>query len=118
MKNNFEYLRIDGRKQLPLPWSDYPVLTEYETIPVYREGHNFLDILIGRQDGWWVAGVHIQISGSGGGFNPSRKWGQFTTRGNALLWVLGYVLSNYKLQGAIRQAVFDRIDSIRQLKLF
>ena len=26
MENKFEYLKIDGREQLPAPWSDYPVL--------------------------------------------------------------------------------------------
>ena len=30
MENKFEYLKIDGREQLPAPWSDYPVLREYE----------------------------------------------------------------------------------------
>lgn len=118
MENHFEYLKIDGRKQLPAPWSNYPVLTEYETVTVYREGRNFLDALIGQQDGWWTAGVHMQVGGSGKGFNPGRKWGQFATRNNALLWALGWMLSNSELHGAARQAVLDKIDSIRQLKLF
>lgn len=86
MENKFEYLRIDGRNQLPAPWSDYPVLTEYETVTVYRNGRDYLDALVGQQDGWWTSGVHMEVDGSGGGFNPGRKWGQFATRENALLW--------------------------------
>ena len=61
---------IDGRGQLPEPWSNYPVLTDYETVTIYRNGRNYLDALVGQQDGWWTAGVHMQIGGSGGGFNP------------------------------------------------
>ena len=71
-----------------------------------------------QQDGWWVAGVHMEVGGSGGGFNPGRKWGQFSTRENALLWALGRMLCHEKLRGAARQAVLDQIDNIRQLKLF
>lgn len=74
MENKFEYLKIDGREQLPAPWSDYPVLREYETVTVYRNGRDYLDALVGQQDGWWVAGVHMEVGGSGGGFNPGRKW--------------------------------------------
>ena len=76
MENKFEYLKIDGREQLPAPWSDYPVLREYETVTVYRNGRDYLDALVGQQDGWWVAGVHMEVGGSGGGFNPGRKWGR------------------------------------------
>lgn len=68
MENKFEYLKIDGREQLPAPWSDYPVLREYETVTVYRNGRDYLDALVGQQDGWWVAGVHMEVGGSGGGF--------------------------------------------------
>ena len=89
MENKFEYLKID-----------------------------YLDALVGQQDGWWVAGVHMEVGGSGGGFNPGRKWGQFATRENALLWALGRMLCHEKLRGAARQAVLDRIDNIRQLTLF
>ena len=42
MENKFEYLKIDGREQLPAPWSDYPVLREYETVTVYRNGRDYL----------------------------------------------------------------------------
>ena len=47
MENKFEYLKIDGREQLPAPWSDYPVLREYETVTVYRNGRDYLDALVG-----------------------------------------------------------------------
>ena len=62
MENKFEYLKIDGREQLPAPWSDYPVLREYETVTVYRNGRDYLDALVGQQDGWWVAGVHMEVA--------------------------------------------------------
>lgn len=118
MENKFEYLRIDGRDQLPAPWSSYPTLTEYETVAVYRNGRDYIDVLAGQQDGWWTAGVRVQVCGSGSGFNPGRKWGQFASRDNALLWALGSLLSGHRLKGAALQAVLDKIEEIRQLKLF
>lgn len=118
MENKFDYLKIDGRKQLPAPWSNYPVLTDYETVTVYRQGRDFLDALVGQQDGWWTAGVHMQIGSAGGGFNPGRKWRQFANRDNALLWALGWMLSQKETKGAARKAALDKIESIRQLKLF
>lgn len=118
MENKLEYLRIDGRDQLPTPWSDYPVLTEYETVAIYRNGRDYLDALVGQQDGWWTSGVHMQVNSSSAGFCPGRKWGQFATRENALLWALGWMLCHDNLRGAARQAVLDKIDDIRQLKLF
>ena len=51
MENKFEYLKIDGREQLPAPWSDYPVLREYETVTVYRNGRDYLDALVGHSAG-------------------------------------------------------------------
>lgn len=118
MNNPFEYLKIDGREQLPTPWYDYPVLREYETVPVYRNGRDYVDTIVGQQDGWWVSGVKMDVHGSGGGFNPGRKWGQFTTRNNALLWAMGWILSQREVHGAVQQTVLEKIDYIRQLKLF
>lgn len=118
MENRFEYLRIDGRGSLPEPWSGYPVLKEYETVIVYREGRDFLHALIGVQDGYWVAGAAIWMAGGGSGFLPGRKWGQFASRNNALLWSLGYMLTDRNVTGAARDAVLKRIESIRQLSLF
>lgn len=116
--NRFEYLRIDGKKDLPNPWHAYPVLCDYETVAIYQQGREYLHALIGIQDGYWVAGVKMNYGSGGGGFNPGRKWGQFATHDNALLWVLGYMLAEDKLQGPARQAVLDKINDIRQLKLF
>ena len=60
MENKFEYLKIDGRGQLPVPWIDYPVLTEYETVPVYRNGRDYLDALVGHTH---LAGEHLRPLG-------------------------------------------------------
>lgn len=118
MENKFDYLRIDGRDSLPEPYSDYPVLKDYETIIVYQEGRNYLHSLIGIQDGYWVAGVNIWMASGGAAFLPGRKWGQFASRDNALLWSLGYMLTDSRLKGAARDAVLRKIESIRQLSLF
>lgn len=74
-ENKFDYLRIDGRKNLPDPWHDYPVLSDFETVSVYRYQKDYLNVLVGLQDGYWVAGITIQIEGFGAGFYPGRKWG-------------------------------------------
>lgn len=118
MENRFDYLKIDCRGQLPSPWQSYPTLSDYETVPVYRSGHDYVDVLVGQQDGWWTSGVRMQVGGSAAGFNPGRKWGQFATRENALLWALGSLLCERSVRGAARQSVLERIDAIRQLKLF
>lgn len=117
-ENRFEYLLIDGRKDLPTPWSDYPVLCDYETVVIYQQGREYLHALIGIQDGYWVAGLKTNCGSGGSGFNPGRKWGQFASRDNALLWALGCMLARDYVQGPARQAVLDKINDIRQLKLF
>ncbi len=117
MENKFEYLKIDGREELPAPWSDYPVLREYETVTVYRNGRDYLDALVGQQDGWWVAGVHMEVGGSGGGFNPGRKWGQLPP--NALFVGTRQDALPRETAGVPHgRPYFDRIDNIRQLTLF
>lgn len=118
MKNKFDYLRIDGRKNLPEPWYDYPVLSDFETASVYRYQKDYLNVLVGQQDGYWVAGITIQIEGFGAGFYPGRKWGQFATRENAILWGLGYMFGCDKIKGAAQNAVRNMINEIRQLSLF
>ena len=70
MENKFEYLRIDGRNQLPAPWSDYPVLTEYETVTVYRNGRDYLDALVGQQDGRWTVPAAVSTRGANGDSLP------------------------------------------------
>lgn len=118
MENKFEHLRIDCRKELPGDWSNYLTLSDYEVVPVYREGPYIMDALIGRQDGRWVAGIRFKSGISGHSFNPGRKWGEFASRDNALLWALGWMLTREEVTGAARHAVLVRINDIRQLKLF
>lgn len=118
MENKFEHLRIDCRKELSGDWSNYPTLSDYEVIPVFREGLYIMDALIGQQDGRWVAGIRFKSGISGHSFNPGRKWGEFASRDNALLWVLGWMLTREEVTGAARHAVLVRINDIRQLKLF
>ena len=77
-----------------------------------------MDALIGRQDGRWVAGIRFKSGISGHYFNPGRKWGEFASRNNALLWVLGWMLTREEVTGAARNAVLVRINDIRQLRLF
>lgn len=118
MENKFKHLLIDCRKELPSPWHAYPLLRDFETVVVYQQGREYLHALIGMQDGYWVAGVKIKSCTGGGGFNPGRKWGQFASHDNALLWALGYMLAEDYVQGPARQAVLAKINDIRQLKLF
>lgn len=118
MENKFEHLRIDVRKEFPEPWTNYPVLSDYEVVPVYREGPYVMDALIGRQDGRWVAGIRFKSGTSGHYFAPGRKWGEFATRDNALLWALGWMLTRDEVTGAARRVVLKRINDLRQLKLF
>lgn len=118
MDNKFEHLKFDSKKDLPEPWYNYPVLSEYDTILIYTKGRDYLRSLIGQQDGYWVAGVDIHIGGSSTGFLPGRKWGYFATRDKALLWTLGYMLSFRRVTGKIRKSVLDKIESVRQLSLF
>lgn len=117
MENKFEYLKIDGREQLPAPWSDYPVLREYETVTVYRNGRDYLDALWDSRTAgglpaftwrWAVPAVVSTRDVNGDSLPPVRM----------PLWALGRMLCHEKLRGAARQAVLDRIDNIRQLTLF
>ena len=66
MENKFEYLRIDGRDQLPAPWSDYPVLTEYErkyrdTSRYSSKGWNAFHVVYQDVQGWLGEGIQDQI---------------------------------------------------------
>lgn len=118
MENKFEHLRKDCRKELPQPWTHYPVLSDYEVVPVYREGPYIMDALIGQQDDRWVVGVRFKCGTSGHYFAPGRKWGEFVSRENALLWALGWMLTREEVTGVVRRIVLERINDIRQLKLF
>ena len=94
MKNPFENLRIDTRNMLPGQWYDYPVLTEYETIHVHSDGRRHADLRVGIQDGFWTCGISYELTYGGGGFNPDRKWGQFNSKEEAVLWGLGKLLAS------------------------
>lgn len=118
MENKFDYLRIDGRKDLPEPWCDYPVVSDFETVPVYQGDGEYLYVLIGQQDGYWVAGVSYKTKSLSRCFYPGRKWGQFASRDNALLWGLGYMLGSNEIHGAASKAILYKINDTRQLKLF
>ena len=89
MKSNpYADLRIDNRADLPAPWYDYPVLQsgEYRTEILYTNGRDYVKVHIGQQDGVWVAATTWMIGGSSRGCHPGRKWGEFASEQNALLW--------------------------------
>ena len=79
--------------------SDYPVLQkdEYEiAFRFYKSGKALIELKIGLQDGIPVAGYHFEIIGGlvgccGGGHNPGRKWGEYSTLKEAELDVLNRV---------------------------
>ena len=122
MKSNpYADLRIDNRADLPAPWYDYPVLQsgEYRTENLYTSGHDYVKVHIGQQDGAWVAATTWMIGGSGRGCHPGRKWGEFASEQNALLWAFGDLLAEKSmLPPAAIKTVKARIFVIRQYKLF
>ncbi len=118
MKNPFEHLRIDRRKELPVPWTDYPVLHDFITVTVYNAGSDYVGIHLGIQDGRWVAGLTVRHGFGYSNCYPGRKWGEFDSRSDALLWSLGSLLSRHDVQGPVRHAVLRRIEQERQLSLF
>lgn len=96
MKSNpYADLRIDNRADLPAPWYDYPVLQsgEYRTEILYTNGRDYVKVHIGQQDGVWVAATTWMIGGSSRGCHPGRKWGEFASEQNALLWAFGELLA-------------------------
>ena len=104
MKNPFEHLRIDRRKELPAPWTDYPVLHDFITVTVYNAGSDYVGIHLGIQDGRWVAGLTVRHGFGYSNCYPGRKWGEFDSR--------------HDVQGPVRHAVLRRIEQERQLSLF
>lgn len=113
MKNPYEHLRTS-------PGYDYPVLKDFENIAIYNDGVEYITIHVGVQDGFWVVGASYKIGTAGGGCYPGRKWGQFDSRDNAILWKLGAILGidSINMPGNIRKAIVLKIDEIRQLSLF
>lgn len=79
--------------------SDYPVLQKGEyDIPFrfYKSKKALIELQVGIQDGVPVAGYHFEIIGGlvgcgGGGHNPGRKWGEYSTLKEAELDVLNIV---------------------------
>ena len=122
MKSNpYADLRIDNRADLPAPWYDYPVLQsgEYRTEILYTNGRDYVKVHIGQQDGVWVAATTWMIGGSSRGCHPGRKWGEFASEQNALLWAFGELLAEEGvLPPAAIKTVKARIFEIRQYKLF
>lgn len=122
MKSNlYADLRIDNRSDLPAPWYDYPVLQsgEYRTEILYTNGRDYVKVHIGQQDGVWVVATTWMIGGSGRECHPGRKWGEFASEQNALLWAFGELLAEEGvLPPAAIKTVKARIFEIRQYKLF
>ena len=84
-------LLIDNRKILPHPWYNYPVLQKgFEVISLCKSSKWYKQavIKIGKQDGVWVLGYDI----NGGGCNPGRKWGEFSSRENAIRYFVSKFL--------------------------
>lgn len=120
-RNPFENLRIDNRADLPEPWYDYPVLRSKacRTETLYTCKYDYVKIRTGQQDGVWVAATDWMIGGTGNGYNPGRKWGEFSTEQNARLWALGELLTKKDiLPSAAIKTIEAHIDEIRQYKLF
>ena len=76
--------------------SDYPVLQkgEYDiAFRFYKSKNALIELKVGMQDGVFVGGYHFEIIGGlvgccGGGHNPGRKWGEYSTLKEAELDVL------------------------------
>ena len=117
MKNPFENLRTDTRPILQGKWVNYPALRDFSTRHVFVDGRFHVKVLTGQQDGQWVAGVSIQMPNNGYGFFPSRRWGQFASEKNAMLWALGCALT-LKLVAPADKAVKNEIEKLSQFNLF
>lgn len=118
MKNQYEHLRTDTRDQLP-DWINYPQPEQVETIQIFHDGWQHIEIRIGQQDGYYVVGLTCFAIKGGHGFGPSRKWGQFSGRKDAMLWGLWKLLEIDDLvTGAARKAVQERLFSEQQPTLF
>ena len=82
-------------------------------------GRDYVKVHIGQQDGVWVAATTWMIGGSSRGCHPGRKWGEFASEQNALLWAFGELLAEEGvLPPAAIKTVKARIFEIRQYKLF
>lgn len=123
-KNPYESLLIDNRAKLPKPWENYPVLQpgQFEIATIYVDGREHAKIYIGRQGSMWVVGNDYLIGSRGGCCYPGRKWGEFASSRDAMLWALGNLLAldtdDEPLPTAAVNAIHKQIFELRQYKLF
>lgn len=122
--NPYSNLICDTKSVLPQPWYDYPVLKAYESIDVYRQGRSErITIKIGQQDGRWVASYDFWLGQEGGGSNPGRKWGDFNTRCDAMLYTLGKLREMFgvrypQVRLALSQTINAELEPYKQPTLF
>lgn len=118
MTNRYESLRTDTRNMLG-HWIEYPLAQEVETITLFRDRCQHVDIKIGRQDGYFVVGINSLTVSGGIAFGCSRKWGQFKTGKDAIVWALGELLCHdLMIRGEVRKAVSGRLLAELQATLF
>lgn len=80
-------------------WFNYPCLQkgEFETI-VLSHGKTTFQIYVGQQEGHWVSGYNVSGAGgssSGGGCYPSRKWGDYETKEQAVGQTVAECVDHY-----------------------
>lgn len=128
MENQFKHLKIENKDRLPEPWYDYNVLQngQYQTALIYSKNRDYIKIHTGIQDGVWTSGHSYHVADSYSGMNPGRKWGEFESKDDAILYELGFILEALEkaqkrtpaaikaVQQEIKRIRFDK----RQLTLF
>ena len=95
----------------------YPNATNYETVRVVEVGGNYIEYSVARFRGVWVCGYSYRIGADGGRSLPNVRDGWFDNRRNAELYILGDLLDRIQPYGHIRRALFEKMQSIRQLEL-
>lgn len=93
MENRFKHLLIDNRHLLPQPWSNYDVLKtgQFECISLWSENREKLIVQVGQQDDVWVGSMDYYVEGHGCSAYPGRKWGEFASREDAILYTMGEI---------------------------
>ncbi|MBR2862427.1 MAG: hypothetical protein IKB97_02545 [Bacteroidaceae bacterium] len=115
MCNKFSYLRRSPNERFGRRTARS--LKTYETIRVCEVGHNYVEVLLGRYKGVWVAGYNYSVGTLGGYASPSVKLGWFDSRQDAELYMLGELLNWLEPYGLIRRAICERIFKVRQMEL-
>lgn len=128
-ENPYKHLRRDTRELLEHEcWLSYPSMYKgYEVIEAYnpKGSRMYINIFVGIQEGRWVCGCRYELYNEGGGYSPSRKWGDFATRQDAILFMLGELRSRFANRNdsrfkpiitALNRAIFEC--SQMQLTLF